>query len=77
MVITLNELRSGQSGVVRGIAGGLGVARKLESLGVRPGKVISKVSSQFMAGPVTAVVDGRQVAMGRGIAAKVQVEVES
>jgi ferrous iron transport protein A len=48
---------------------------KLEAMGLRPGKVVTKVSSQFMAGPVTVAVDGRQVAMGRGIAARVMVEV--
>jgi len=49
--------------------------RKLEAMGLRPGKVVTKVSSQFMAGPVTVIVDGRQMAMGRGIAARVMVEV--
>ena len=75
MVIGLNELRSGQSGVVRGVAGGFGIVRRLESLGLRPGKVVTKISSQFLAGPVTVTVDGREIAMGRGMAAKVQVEV--
>ncbi|MCK4787036.1 MAG: ferrous iron transport protein A [Desulfobacteraceae bacterium] len=77
MVIGLNELRSGQSGVVRGVAGGFGIVRRLESLGLRPGKVVTKISSQFLAGPVTVMVDGRQLAIGRGMAAKVQVEVVS
>lgn len=77
MVIELNELRSGQSGVVRGVAGGFGIVRRLESLGLRPGKVVTKISSQFLAGPVTVMVDGRQLAIGRGMAAKVQVEVVS
>ena len=74
MVIGLNELRPGQSGVVRGVAGGFGIARRLESLGLRPGKVVTKISSQFLAGPVTVTVDGREIAIGRGMAAKVQVE---
>jgi len=74
MVIGLNQLRPGQSGVVRGVAGGFGIVRRLESLGLRPGKVVTKISSQFLAGPVTVMVDGRQLAIGRGMAAKVQVE---
>ena len=49
--------------------------RKLEAMGVRPGKVVTKVSSQLMSGPVIVLVDGRQVAMGRGIAGRVLVEV--
>ena len=75
MVVTINELESGQKAVVREFTGGHGMMQKLESLGLRPGKTITKVSSQFMSGPVTVMVDRRQVAMGRGIAARVQVEV--
>ena len=61
--------------MVRSVAGGRGIVGKLEAMGLRPGKVVTKVSSQYMAGPVTVVVDGRQMAMGRGIAARVMVEV--
>ena len=75
MDIGIDRLRPGQGGVVRSIAGGTGIVRKLEAMGLRPGKVVTKVSSQFMAGPVTVTVDGRQVAMGRGIARRVMVEV--
>ena len=74
MAIGLNQLRPGESGVVRSVAGGFGIVSRLESLGLRPGKVVTKVSSQFLAGPVTVMVDGRQLAIGRGMAAKVQVE---
>ena len=77
MVIGLNQLRPGESGVVQGVAGGFGIVRRLESLGLRPGKIVTKISSQFLAGPVTVMVDGRQLAIGRGMAAKVQVEVIS
>jgi len=77
MAVSVNDLRAGQTGKVVGFRGGRGMGRKLEYLGLRPGKVVTMVSSQFMAGPVTVMVDGRQVAMGRGIAAKVQVEPQS
>ena len=53
------------------------MVRKLEVLGIRPGKAITKISAQFLAGPVTVLVDGRQVAMGRGIASRVQVEMRA
>ena len=75
MLIAVDRLRAGESGVVQSIGGGRGIVRRLEHLGVRPGKVLAKVSSQFMAGPVTVTVDGRQVAMGRGIARRVLVDV--
>jgi len=47
---------------------------RLEAMGIRPGKVVVKVSGLAMGGPVTVTVDGRQLAMGRGIAARVLVE---
>ena len=68
MLIAVDRLRAGESGVVQSIGGGRGIVRRLEHLGVRPGKVLAKVSSQFMAGPVTVTVDGRQVAMGMRLA---------
>lgn len=74
MPIPLNELGANESGTVLSIAGGRGMQQRLESLGVRPGKVLVKVSAVFMGGPVTVSVDGRQVAMGRGIASRVMVE---
>jgi len=55
--------------------GGRGMVGRLESMGIRPGKVITKLSSQPMGGPVTVLVEGRQVAMGRGIARRVEVEL--
>ncbi len=76
MLKPIDQLRAGESGVVRRIEGGRGILRKLEALGVRPGKVVVKVSTVFMGGPVTVTVDGRQVAMGRGIAGRVFVETQ-
>ncbi|MFO7957493.1 MAG: FeoA family protein [Candidatus Brocadiia bacterium] len=71
--MNLAELRAGQTAEVLALSGGMGMRRKLEAMGVRPGKTVRKLSSQFMAGPVTILVDGRQVAMGRGIARRVEV----
>ena len=75
MTVTLDRLQPGQSGVVSSVRGGRGIVQRLAYMGLRPGKLVTKVSSQFMAGPVTVLVDGRQVAMGRGIAARVLVQV--
>jgi len=73
-VTNLAALPPGRMAVVVGFRGGRGMMRKLEAMGVRPGKIVRKVSSQFMAGPVTVLIEGRQVAMGRGIAARVRVK---
>ena len=74
MLIPIDRLRSGESGEVREITGGRGMVQRLETMGVRPGKVLVKVSAVFMGGPVTVMVDGREMAMGRGIARRVFVE---
>ncbi|GAF92399.1 unnamed protein product [marine sediment metagenome] len=76
MLIPVDQLRPGESGTVRSVEGGRGMLQRLEAMGVRPGKVVVKVSGLFMGGPVTVTVDGRQVAMGRGIAARVLVETQ-
>lgn len=77
MVTNLDSLPAGRGAVVVGFRGGRGMTAKLEAMGIRPGKSVHKLSAQFMAGPVTVVVDGRQLAMGRGIARRVQVQTDS
>lgn len=71
---TLSRMLAGQSGVVIQIQGGHGLVNRLNSLGIRPGKRINKVSSMFMRGPVTIQVDRTQVAIGFGMASKIIVE---
>ena len=73
--ISICDLRQGQSGRVAEIIGGHGIANRLHSMGIRPGKSITKVSAAFMRGPVTISVDRCQIAIGWGMAQKVMVEV--
>jgi len=73
--VDLTQLEVGQSGVVVNIQGGHGLIRRLESLGIRVGKKVTKVSSQFMRGPVTVRIDNSQVAIGFGMAKKIIVKV--
>ncbi len=74
--ITLTQMQVGQSGVVVQIQGGHGLVNRLNSLGIRPGKRITKVSSMFMRGPVTIQVDRAQVAIGFGMARRIIVELD-
>jgi len=74
--VTVSQMRAGQSGRVVGIMGGRGLVNRLNSLGIRPGKRITKVSAMFMRGPVTLQIDRAQVAIGFGMARKILVEVE-
>ncbi len=73
--VDLTQLEEGKSGVVAEIQGGYGLVRRLESLGIRVGKKITKVSSQFMRGPITVRIDNYQVALGFGMARKVIIRV--
>lgn len=65
---SLTQLGSGQSGTVVDVAGGRGLAGRLGALGVRPGKRITKISSEIMRGPVVVQVDRTEIAVGFGMA---------
>lgn len=54
-----------------------GFARRLEALGVRPGKKVTKVGSMFFRGPVTLRIDNAQVAVGFRMASRIIVEVDA
>lgn len=68
-------MRSGQSGVVIQIQGGHGVVRRLNALGIVPGKRVTKISSMLMRGPVTVEVDRVRIAIGFGMVGKIIVAV--
>ncbi|MCD6559493.1 MAG: ferrous iron transport protein A [Palaeococcus sp.] len=61
--------------IVRGINGGRGVLSRLIELGLAPGSEVIILRNQ-MAGPLIVAVRGSQLALGRGLAMKIQVEVE-
>jgi ferrous iron transport protein A len=69
-------MRSAQRGTVVQIAGGRGLVMRLEAMGIRPGKKLSKVSSMFGHGPVTVSVDSMQIAIGFGMADRIIVELD-
>lgn len=70
---TLVNLSPGDQGVVRGVAGGQGVRRNLENLGVRKGSRIKVISRHFKGGPVVIMAGNTKVAIGFGMARKVLV----
>lgn len=74
--IALARMQTGQSGMVVQIQGGRGLVNRLNALGIRPGKRITKVSSMLMRGPVTILVDRAQVAIGFGMASRIIVELD-
>jgi len=73
--MTLAQLQPGQSGTVVQIQGGHGPVRRLNALGIVPGKRVTKVSSMLMRGPVTIEVDRVRIAIGFGMARRIIVEL--
>jgi len=72
----LTQMKTGQKGIVKEVAGGHDVTRRLEAMGLRPGKTIVKVGAHFWRGPVTVKIGPSVVAIGYGMAGKVLVEVD-
>jgi len=60
---------------IKSLGGGFGWEKKFESLGIRKGKRLRKIASQPFGGPLVIEVDGSKISLGRGIAAKIVVEV--
>jgi len=73
---TLTQMQAGQTGAVVEIRGGFGLVRRLNALGIFPGKRITKISSMLARGPVTIEVDRGQVAMGFGMANRIIVQLD-
>ena len=74
--LTLAEMKTGQTGIVVGVLGGHGLIQRLDGLGIRPGRKVTKLSSTIFRGPVILRVDNAQVAVGFGMARKIIVEVD-
>ncbi len=75
LIVTLDKMDVGRLAVIKSVSGGKGMVSRMEALGVRPGKLVNKVSAQFWGGPITVTIDGRSLAIGRGLAARVFVEL--
>jgi ferrous iron transport protein A len=73
--VSLAQMRVGQSGMVVGIEGGHGMVNRLNTLGIIPGKRITKIRSMLMRGPVAVEIDRVQVALGFGMAKRILVRL--
>jgi len=75
MIIDLTQMQPGESGVITEIQEGYGFRTRIESMGIRMGKKITKVSSHFWRGPQTIEIDNLQIAIGFGMAKRIFIEV--
>lgn len=66
---------TGQKGVITRIVGGHGRQRHLRAIGIREGKRVRILTKQPARGPLVIEIDGSQIAIGRGMAAGVLVEI--
>ena len=73
--VSLADMREGETGRIVRIDGGHHLAQKLEALGIREGREITKVSGQWMKGPVLLRQNKTQAALGFGMARRVFVEL--
>jgi len=72
---SLAQLSPGQSAKVISIEGGRGLRQKLQNLGIREGSVVKKERGAFAFGPIIVKAGSTQIALGRGMASKVIVEI--
>jgi ferrous iron transport protein A len=77
MQLTLGQMSAGQTGTIIRILGGRGLNQRLEALGIRPGKKVTKISTMLFHGPITIRTDHTQVAVGFGMAKKILVEIDT
>jgi ferrous iron transport protein A len=74
--IALAQMREQQKGKVVEINAGTALQNRLLSLGVYPGKEITKLSHFALRGPVAIKVGRTVLALGHGMASKIIVELE-
>ncbi len=72
--MTLAQLELGEFARVVRIAGGHGMRRNLNQLGIHVGDIVFPARRGAFRGPLLVSVHGMQVALGRGVASHVYVE---
>ena len=72
--MNLLKIDNGRWVKVVGFRGGRGMERRLSQLGFIPGNKIRIIRSAPFHGPLLVQVEGREVVLGRGVAAHILVE---
>jgi ferrous iron transport protein A len=73
--MTLDSMKPGQKARVVEIRGGWGLRQKLNELGLFPNQIVSISNASIWRGPLLVRINSNEVALGRGVARKVLVEV--
>ncbi|MCL6447073.1 MAG: ferrous iron transport protein A [Armatimonadetes bacterium] len=69
----LGFLAPGEAGVIKEVAGGIGIRERLRGMGVTKGKALRMIQNNAC-GPVIVALGETRLALGRGMAQKVLVE---
>ncbi len=69
----LTDLKPGESATIVALEGGRGMQARLRRMGLVEGRPIRKLSALALGGPVVVMVDRAQVAVGRGLARRIEV----
>lgn len=75
MRIPLTQLSRRETGIIKRLEGGAEFQRKISDLGVRVGKRVKIISSQPFRGPLVIKISSMTIAIGRGMASKIIVDV--
>jgi len=76
MLIPLDRVAVNKKARVTRVQGGWGIRNRLSQLGIHPGDVITIVRHAALGGPILIEVHGFQVALARGVAARILAEEE-
>ncbi len=76
MIVNLANVKPGSKVKVARIRGGLGIRQRLSCLGIHPGDLMTVQTSGIMQGPILVSIHGNKIALGRGVASSVLVEVD-
>lgn len=72
--VDLTQMKDGQKGKVVNIVGGKSLLNRLDTMGIRVGVEVLKISGHPLGGPVVVQVGGSVVAVGHSMARKIIVE---
>ncbi|MFO7942002.1 MAG: FeoA family protein [Bacillota bacterium] len=76
MQTTLNRMQTNHIGEVVDVRGGRTFRSKLDAMGIHRGRSVYKMGGSVWGGPITVRLNGCLVAVGRGMAERILLEVE-
>jgi ferrous iron transport protein A len=74
--LNVTDLEDDQTGIIITIHGGEKASKRLADLGLTPGTEITVIRRTLFSGPIQIEVCGSKLVLGKGLAAKIQVELK-